>query len=116
MVEFSIYCCNHIIVPLMQNLLRETLTLNMMQGPSDTLDEAYMFLKSWLEIFEHLIIKYILSYFELKENDPKYNSLSDEEKYHSIALLLHQILLIYMECLSGKYHDLISILALSSIR
>lgn len=110
MLEFSVYCCNHIIVPLMQNLLRETLTSG--QQPGETIDEMYMFLKSWLEMFDKHIMKNILVYYEQREKVAS----SDGEKFHSISLLMKQTFWIYIECLSGKYHDLISILALSSIR
>lgn len=126
-MDFSIYCFNHIDLPMMQYLLRQTLINN------DTIDEHYIFLKSWLPMFIKYIIKFIL-YDNHNEMEPDQidNELIDEDgkalkpdnrpfspgidHYESRNTLLKQTLLILIECLNEDYHDLISILSLSLMK
>lgn len=108
----SLHILNHTL-PLMQNILSETLVTG--EEARFGIDELYMFLKSWLEVFNTHITKFLLVHFDqLSKNSDHENS--DGPKWDSLGLLFRQSILIYIECLNGQYHDLISILALSLLR
>ncbi|KAH9425569.1 hypothetical protein DERP_004783 [Dermatophagoides pteronyssinus] len=102
-LEFSVYCFNHIDLPMIQCLFRETINNN-------KIDELYIFLKSWLQVFNNQAIKFLLAEYSLNDQH-KQNKL-----HESRDLMFQQTLMVYIECLNGNYHDLISILALSLIK
>lgn len=102
-LEFSVYCFNHIDLPMIQCLFRETINNN-------KIDELYIFLKSWLQVFNNQAIKFLLAEYSLNDQH-KQNNL-----HESRDLMFQQTLMVYIECLNGNYHDLISILALSLIK
>ena len=103
-LEFSLYCFNHIDLPMIQCLLRETID-------NDKIDKLYIFLKSWLQVFNDHVIKFMLTEYSLDDDQHIQDNLNESKN-----LMLQQTLMVYIECLDGNYHDLISILSLSLIK
>lgn len=106
-LDLCLHVCNHIVVPLIQNMLKDSLLI---RNQDDQMEDLYMFLKSWLEVFNKFLIKIILAKCKLLLD----NQTSGQ--HEPLELLFKQIYLVYVECINDRYHDLMSLLALSSLR